>query len=95
MKNETLLKIVALTSIILITSGIYFKILHYDFAYTLLIAGAILTLILVLVAAFELIGSKKITTKEKCIWIILIVAFNSVASIVYFFYERRKIVGDQ
>ena len=92
MQKIHILNIVFTLSIVLVTLGALFKIMHYPYSQTLMIIGLLSMLVFWFLTLSEIISSTRIPGSEKFMWIIGLIFCGSIAGLVYLLSGRSRII---
>ncbi|RTY95302.1 PLDc N-terminal domain-containing protein [Flavobacterium sp. GT3R68] len=80
-------------SLILILTGVIFKINHWDAPYlSLLEVGLLSSLLFMVLAIAEIVTSKRIDTGEKILWVMGFLVMSTVAGLIYLLSGRKTVV---
>ncbi|WP_203460005.1 hypothetical protein [Lacinutrix sp. WUR7] len=92
MKNKIFIHTSFIGSLIFSIIGTVLKLdNHSIFANSFLIIGVILTFIFLTLGVLEINKSKKLSTKQKTLWTIGLIAFLNIGSIIYYFIGRKRV----
>ncbi len=81
-------------SILLGLIGALFKILHIPGAQMLLGISALLSLVSIISALYEIYSSDRVTVNERIMWTVGFVLFNGLTLLLYFFFGRPRILRE-
>ncbi len=87
--KKTLYKISLSISLVLITIGALFKIMHYPGASLLLFLGMIISFIFIIIALEEIFIDKNNSQFEKLLWLIAFIFFSFITGTVYYFNNKK------
>ncbi len=90
MNKVTLYKISISTSLILITIGALFKIMHYPGAGLMLLLGMVASFIFIIIALEEIFVDKSNSQLEKLLWLIAFIFLSLITGIVYYFNSIKS-----
>ena len=94
MIKSTFFKPVFIISLILGLVGIGLKLLHLPAGKAFIVISAILTLVYIIIALYEILRSQRITVTEKIMWTIGFIILSTLTGLLYFFLGRPRILRD-
>ena len=95
MQKIHILNIVFTLSIVLVTLGALFKIMHYPYSQIVMIIGLLSMLVFWFLTLSEIISSTRIPGSEKFMWIIGLIFSGSIAGLVYLLSGRNRIINNK
>ena len=95
MQKNHILNIVFTLSIVLVTLGALFKIMHYPYSQIVMIIGLLSMLVFWFLTLSEIISSTRIPGSEKFMWIIGLIFCGSIAGLVYLLSGRNRIINNK
>lgn len=75
--------------------GLALLVLHVSFAPVVISIALLLSLIWVILALREIMLSARIDSGERILMVLLIIFFNVIGGIAYFFVLRERVIGKQ
>ena len=92
MTRDTIYKIAFGFFLSCMLTGLVFQILHYPYSAIILLVAIAAAIIYSTIALMEIWSSKQIQTADKLMWTAGFLTINSVAGLLYFFNQRKKIL---
>ena len=80
---------------ITLINGAYLKVNHFAYADSLLLIGLIITVIVTLLALYEIHSSSKVQRTEKVLWTLGFLMMNTITGFLYFLIYRKEIIKKQ
>ena len=92
MNRELLLKTTLAVSFLSIMLGLIFKIMHYQYSWTIIMVGLLAAILYTIIALFEIWSSKQILTAEKLMWTSGFIVMSGLTGLLYLFIARKRIL---
>ena len=94
MSTDKIVKFSFALSLLTIVAAFY-KILHSEYAYLILMIGLVASMVFLIIAIYEVRISKRINEREKIMWTIGFLFMGTLASIFYMLNGRKRIIAKQ
>ena len=91
---DVILRIGVCVFLLASVAGFYQLATRQDDSYqTPLIVAGFASCMMILVSLYEILSSKRISRVQKAVWVIGFFLLNSIAALVYFFTDRKRVTG--
>ena len=94
-RKRILVTSVFLLGTITLINGVYLKVNHFAYADSLITIGLIMTVIVTLLALYEIHSSSKVQRTEKLLWTLGFLMMNTITGFLYFIIYRKEIINKQ